>query len=139
MQAFLLAQVGKLAKQSPWTCSHCRETAYLTPVLCVRFLGTTASSRLDRKGGGRVCDSSPLSRTSANAVKKWLGVAMTTASRRKALATFEHRDKGVHSVVVMSPSFRATALYWGRKIALGGVKRLLATASPTQRNIAGWF
>ena len=55
---------------------------------------------------------------------------MTFASRRKALATFKHRDKGVHLVVVMSPPSRTTALCWGRKIALGGVERLLATTSP---------
>ena len=84
---------------------------YLTPVLCVRFLDTTASFRLDRKEGGRVYDFSTLSRTGANVVKKWLGVAMTTASQRKGIPTLEHRDKGVHSVVVMSLSSRATALY----------------------------
>ena len=52
---------------------------------------------------------------------------MTSASRHKALATFEHRDKGLYSVVVMSPSSRAKALYWRQKVALGRVNRLLAT------------
>ena len=63
-------------------------------------------------------------------MKKWLGVAMTTASRRKAIPTLEHRDKGVHSMVVMSLPSRATALYWGQEVVLNGVKRVLATTLP---------
>ena len=51
---------------------------------------------------------------------------MTTASRRKGLPTLEHKDKGLHCVVAVSPSFRATPIYWGQKVTLGGVDHLLA-------------
>ena len=55
---------------------------------------------------------------------------MTTTSRRKGIPTLEHRDKGVHSVVVFSLSSRATGLYWGQDVVINGVRRVLATTSP---------
>ena len=55
---------------------------------------------------------------------------MTTTSRRKAIPTLEHRDKGLTCVVVVSPSQRATPLYWGQKVTVDGADRLLAMASP---------
>ena len=63
-------------------------------------------------------------------MKKWLGMAMTTTSRRKDVPILEHRDKGVHSVVVMSLSSLATGLYWGQDVELNGVSRVLASTSP---------
>ena len=63
-------------------------------------------------------------------MRKWLDTPMTTASRRKAIPTLEHRDKGVHSVVVFSPSSRAMGLYLGQNVPLDGGRRVLATTSP---------
>ena len=98
-------------------------------MLCVRFLGTTASSRHGTTEGGRIYNSSSLSRAGANAAKKWLGTPMATTSRRKAIPTFEHRDKGLTGLVVVSPSQRVMPLYWGQRAALDGTDRLLAMAS----------
>ena len=92
--------------------------------------GTTAPSKINKNRGGRIHETSLLSKAGNTAVKKWLAAPMASTSRRKALGTLEHRDKGLHSVVAMSPSARATALYWGQKVVLGGADRLLATTSP---------
>ena len=68
-------------------------------LLCALFSGTTATSRQNKRGGGKIYDSSGLTKAGNAAAKKWLAALMATTSRRKGVTTLDHKDKGVHSVV----------------------------------------